>query len=60
MMYRLPLEMMAEVVNKNDELQEGYKQFTLQVMPSLAIQYYGFQHMDKIFSKKAYLHMINF
>ena len=50
MMFRLPLEMIAEVVNKEDELQEGYQQFTLQVMPSLSLQYYGFQHLDKTFS----------
>lgn len=49
MVYRLPLEMTRDVINQNDELKESYKQFNLQAMPSLTIQYYGFQHQGDLF-----------
>lgn len=50
MMYRLPLEMTEDVVSKDDQLTDKYKQYQLQVMPSLAVQYYGFQHKSDLFS----------
>lgn len=50
MMYRLPLEMTEDVVSKEDELTDKYAKYTLQVMPSLAVQYYGFQHKSDLFS----------
>lgn len=52
MMYRLPLEMTEEVVNIKDELKPDYEKFVLQIMPSLSIGYYGFQHMDTVFSSR--------
>ncbi|PSR04687.1 MAG: ABC transporter substrate-binding protein, partial [Bacteroidetes bacterium SW_11_45_7] len=52
MMYRIPLEMTNEVITENDELKGKYKQYDLQVMPSLTIQYYGFQHKSDLFANK--------
>lgn len=52
MMYRLPLEMTDEIVTRDDKLIGDYKKFQLQVRPSLAIQYYGFQHKSDLFSNK--------
>jgi peptide/nickel transport system substrate-binding protein len=52
MIYRLPLELSDEIVTRDDKLQPEYSKYVLQVMPSLSIQYLGFQNMDKIFSNK--------
>jgi peptide/nickel transport system substrate-binding protein len=52
MMYRLPLEMTEEVIDNKDQLKDDYKNFVLQVMPSLSVNYYGFQHLDKTFANK--------
>lgn len=52
MMYRLPLEMTEEIVTKEDKLTDAYKQYQLQVMPSLSVQYYGFQHKGDLFNNK--------
>lgn len=50
MVYRLPLEMVEEVVDINDKLKGDYQKFDVQVMPGLSVGYYGFQHVDKTFS----------
>lgn len=50
LMYRLPLEMTEEIVTKDDKLTSAYAQFQIQVMPSLAVQYYGFQHRSNLFN----------
>jgi len=52
MIYRLPLEMVDEVVDVNDNLKPDYKNFVLQVAASLSTNYYGFQHKDKLFANK--------
>lgn len=52
MIYRLPLEMIEDVVTRDDELKPDYSQFTLQVMANMAVQYYGFQHWDSLFVNK--------
>lgn len=60
MMFRLPLEMVEEIVTKEDVLTEAYKNYTLQVMPSLSLQYYGFQHKGKLFNNKDLRKAFNF
>jgi peptide/nickel transport system substrate-binding protein len=53
MKYRLPLEMVNEVVNNETRgLTEDYKEFQLQSGPALSLNYYGFQHQSDIFSNK--------
>ncbi|HXH18338.1 MAG TPA: peptide ABC transporter substrate-binding protein [Chitinophagales bacterium] len=51
-MYRLPLEMAEEIVDKNDNLLGEYKRFQLQVTPNLATLYYGFLNVSPTFSNK--------
>ncbi len=50
MVYRLPLEMMDEILDGRRELKEEYQKYQLQKTPGLNIQYYGFQHKSELFS----------
>ncbi|TVR81491.1 MAG: ABC transporter substrate-binding protein [Chitinophagaceae bacterium] len=63
MMYRLPLELIYDVINRNDELQPDYSKYQLQYTPTLAIQYYGFLHTNPLFDdinvRKAFNYAIN-
>lgn len=52
LMYRLPLEMIDEIIDKHDSLQPAYRKFILQTTSSLATNYYGFLHQDKLFANK--------
>ncbi|MDX2001519.1 MAG: ABC transporter substrate-binding protein [Chitinophagales bacterium] len=52
MIYRLPLELTTEIVTKDDKLQDAYKQYVLQVAPSLSVWYLGFLNTDPVFSNK--------
>jgi oligopeptide transport system substrate-binding protein len=40
--YRLPVDMVTEIIDSADQLQEGYKKFQLQNVRELSSQYYGF------------------
>jgi peptide/nickel transport system substrate-binding protein len=63
LVYRFPLEMIDEIVDYNRHLKPEYAGFQLQFMPSMSIQYYGFQHQGKIFSnvnvRKAFCYAID-
>lgn len=63
MVYKFPLEMIDEIVDYKHQLKPAYKQFQLQFMPSLSVQYYGFQHQGKIFNniylRKAFCYAID-
>lgn len=48
MKYRLPMDMVPEIINNKHELKEEYKNFRIQETPELATQYYGFLLPDKI------------
>lgn len=50
--YKLPLEMVEEVVDKQGNLQGEYRKFQVQVKSTLATLYYGFLNVDSIFSRK--------
>ncbi len=50
MKYRLPLDAITEILDKDGKLQGDYKKFELQKTTELALAYYGFLHTDKIFS----------
>lgn len=52
LLYRLPLELTSDIVTVDDQLQPAYSKYQLQVQPSLALQYYGFQHKGKLFNNK--------
>ena len=51
-MYRLPLEMVEEIIDRQGRLLGEYKRFHLQVNPTLATLYYGFLNVDPLFSNK--------
>ncbi|MFN8317625.1 MAG: ABC transporter substrate-binding protein [Chitinophagales bacterium] len=47
--YRLPVDMVTEIIDSADQLQEGYKQFQLQNVRELSSQYYGFLTIDPVY-----------
>lgn len=52
LLFRLPLEMVTEIVDSDEKLKAGYQEFTLQTMANLSVQYYGFQHLTEPFKNK--------
>jgi oligopeptide transport system substrate-binding protein len=50
MKYRLPLDMVREVIDTAGLLLPDYKQYQLQTVPELSTQFYGLLHTDKVFS----------
>ena len=50
--YRLPLEMVEEVIDRQGNLLGEYKKFQLQTTASLSTLYYGFLNVDSLFSSK--------
>lgn len=52
MLYRLPLEMVNEVVDNDENLLPEYSAFQLQSMANMSVQYYGFQHKGQLFDNK--------
>lgn len=63
LVYKFPLEMIDEIVDFKKNLKPEYKQFQLQYLPSMSLQYYGFQHQGKIFNnvyvRKAFCYAID-
>ena len=52
MKYRLPFDMIDEILDEKKQLKGDYKKFELQSMPELTTQFYGFLVPDKIFGNK--------
>ncbi|MDA7502103.1 ABC transporter substrate-binding protein [Chitinophagales bacterium] len=50
MLYRLPAEMIDDIVTREGELQGKYKQYQFQERPSMSIQYYGFKMSEGRFA----------
>ncbi|MDZ4846396.1 MAG: ABC transporter substrate-binding protein [Chitinophagales bacterium] len=50
--YKLPLEMVEEIVDKQGNLLGEYQKFQVQVKSTLATLYYGFLNVDTVFSNK--------
>lgn len=50
--YKLPLEMIEEVVDRQGNLLGEYKKFQAQVKATLATLYYGFLNVDTVFSNR--------
>lgn len=50
--YRLPLEMADEIVDRDGNLLGEYREFNIQVNPTLATLYYGFLNADPLFSNR--------
>jgi oligopeptide transport system substrate-binding protein len=61
MIFRLPLEMISEVVGELEEAQAGGNSaFVMQVMASAQTNYYGFQHQEKVFKDKRVRQAFNY
>lgn len=61
MVFQLPLEMIDDVVGELKDAQDGGNvRFSMQVKPSLSVQYYGFQHNSEIFSNKLVRQAFNY
>jgi oligopeptide transport system substrate-binding protein len=60
MVHQLPLEMIDEVIGGLEEAKSEYSKFKLSVQPSMAIQYYGFQHKGQIFNNKLVRQAFNY
>jgi peptide/nickel transport system substrate-binding protein len=52
MIFRLPIEMIPDILGELDHAKEGNQAFDMQVVPAMSIFYYGFQCQSDIFSKK--------
>jgi len=50
MMYRLPLEMVEDIIDTKGNLKEGYKQYIFQEEPALSVYYYGFKMSEGRFA----------
>jgi oligopeptide transport system substrate-binding protein len=63
MVYKFPLEMIEEIIDINKQLKPDYARFQLQGMPTMSLQYYGFQHQGKIFNninvRKAFCYAVD-
>lgn len=61
MVFRLPLEMINEVVGELEDAKKGQnKPFIMQVVPAMSIFYYGFQHKSELFSDKKVRQAFNY
>ncbi|MCS6819953.1 MAG: ABC transporter substrate-binding protein [Chitinophagales bacterium] len=50
MKYRLPMDAVDEIIDRNGNLKEAYKKFQLQTATELSLSYYGFLHTHPLFS----------
>lgn len=60
MVYRLPLEMTDEIVDRQGNLLGDYKQFQFQEVVSMTIQYYGFKTRGDLFNNKKLRQAFNY
>lgn len=62
MVYRLPFEMISEIMLEFSEVQAGKKnvEYQLQSMPQFAVNYYGFLQTSPIFSNKKVRQAFNY
>lgn len=52
MTFRLPTEMIPEILDEFNHAKEGNVRFDMIVVPAMALDYYGFQHQNEIFGKR--------
>lgn len=50
LMYRLPSEMVDEIIDRSGSLKEEYKKYQFQEKASMSVQYYGFKMSDGLFA----------
>ncbi len=52
MIFRLPVEMISDILGELDHAKETNAPFEMQVVSAMSIYYYGFQHQSEAFKKK--------
>lgn len=52
MIFRLPNEFIADILDEFNHAKDGNNKFSMQIVPAMSINYYGFQHQSEIFNKK--------
>ncbi len=52
MMYRLPLQVADEIVDRKGNLKGDYTKYQFQEQPNMSVQYYGFLNTGKLFNNK--------
>ncbi|MFL5764981.1 MAG: ABC transporter substrate-binding protein [Bacteroidia bacterium] len=52
MIFRLPTEMIPDILGELSSAKENNAPFEMQVVPAMSVFYYGFQHQSNIFDKK--------
>lgn len=52
MIFRLPVEMISEILGEFEHAKETSPVFEMQVVPAMSVFYYGFQHQHEAFKKK--------
>jgi oligopeptide transport system substrate-binding protein len=52
MTFRLPIEMIPDILDEFNHAKEGNARFDMMVVPGMGLDYYGFQNQSEIFGKK--------
>ncbi len=60
MVYRLPMEMIGDVIGEFNESKNNRNHFEMQITPAMNVQYYGFQHKGKVFDNKLVRQAFNY
>jgi len=60
MIFRPPLEMMDEILDREGNLLGDYKQYQLQEKPSMTVQFYGFKNQGNLFNNKKLRQAFNY
>lgn len=60
MVYRIPNDMISSILGELEDAREANPAFNMQVVPAMALFYYGFQHQSDIFSKKEVRQAFNY
>ena len=60
MVFKLPIEMIDEIMGELENAGDEGASFELQVIPSLGIYYLGFQHQSELFSNKLIRQAFNY
>lgn len=60
MIYRPPLEMLDEILDREGNLQGEYRQYQLQEKPSMTVQFYCFKNQGLLFNNKKLRQAFNY
>lgn len=52
MVFRLPVEMISDILGEIDDAKKANTPFNMQVVPAMSLFYYGFQHQSEVFDNK--------